>query len=63
MIFFQKSKQYLLKVVQPQERPREEASETKKRISPTEHKSIACLESNKQHAFMCSGTRPLTATV
>ena len=29
MIIFQKSKQYLLKVVQPQETPREEASDNK----------------------------------
>ena len=29
MSFFQKSKQYLLKVVEPQERPREEASDNK----------------------------------
>ena len=60
MSFFQKSKQYLLKVVQDQER---RPVRTKKRISPTEHESIACLESNKQHAFMCSVIRPLTATV
>ena len=36
---------------------------TNKRISPTQHESIACLESSKQHAFMCPGTRPPTAFV
>ena len=59
MSFFQKSKQYLLKVVQDQEK---RSVRTKKRISPTEHESIACLESNKQHA-MCSVIRPATTTV
>ena len=56
--FFQKNKHFLLKVVQLQERPGEEASDDKETNS-SKHESIACgLESKKQYCLHLLGHSP-----